>query len=116
MRVAKMLIEEHYLKRELNDEMSEKVFDRYLTYLDFNHVYFLQSDIDQFMAEKDNIDDYLRAGDVRIANRIFDVFLTRVEARIARGWSQRSSVLARHDWVRDAATGVWLGPRDVTRR
>ncbi|MCA9263132.1 MAG: carbohydrate kinase family protein [Planctomycetales bacterium] len=39
-----------------------------------------------------------------------------VEARIARGWSQRSSVLARHDWVRDAATGVWLGPRDVTRR
>ena len=83
MRVAKMLIEEHYLKRELNDEMSEKVFDRYLTYLDFNHVYFLQSDIDAFTKKyRHTLDDALLSKDVQPAIEIYNVYKERVKSRV----------------------------------
>lgn len=83
MRVAKMLIEEHYLKRELNDEMSEKVFDRYLSFLDFNHVYFLQSDVDAFTKKyRHTLDDSLLSKDVQPAIEIYNVYKERVRSRV----------------------------------
>ena len=50
-RATTRLTQSHYRKFQLDDEFSEKIFDRYLKALDFNRTTFLQSDIDE-MREK----------------------------------------------------------------
>lgn len=71
-RVTTRLTQSHYRKFELNDEFSQKVFDRYLNMLDFNHNTFLQSDVDQMRTEyADKLDDALNEGNLTIA---FDMY------------------------------------------
>jgi len=46
-------------------------------------LFFLQSDVDEFARERFSIDDYVKNGDLQMANRIFARFLQRVKERIA---------------------------------
>ena len=50
-RATTRLTQSHYRKFQLDDEFSEKIFDRYLKGLDFNRNTFLQSDIDDLRAK-----------------------------------------------------------------
>ena len=47
----------HYLRQPLNDEQSSKFLDRYLDSLDNLHLYFLQSDVQQFEKYRTTLDD-----------------------------------------------------------
>lgn len=87
--VSTLMDRRHLSGMRVNNQISERAMEMYFETLDPLKLYFTKSDVDQFMAEKDQIDDYLREGDVRIAKRIFDVFLARVETRIKRA----------HEWV-----------------
>jgi len=81
--VSALMDRQHVSKMKVNDEISRRAMDLFFERLDARKRFFLQSDIDQFSAERESIDDYIKRGDVSLAKRIFDVFLQRVDERIA---------------------------------
>jgi carboxyl-terminal processing protease len=81
--IAEYMHSQHLSKHPLDNEISERAFDQLLKSLDSMKVYFLQSDIDGFKANRDRLDEFARAGDMTFAIDVFKVFLKRVDERIA---------------------------------
>jgi carboxyl-terminal processing protease len=81
--VSALMDRRHLSEMHVNDEISHRTLDMFLKNMDRMKLFFLQSDVDEFMAERDSIDDYVKAGDVRIAKKVFDRFLQRVSERVA---------------------------------
>jgi carboxyl-terminal processing protease len=73
----------HYLHKEVNDELSAQILDKYLETLDPNRHFFLSSDIEAFDRYRYELDDALRAGEPDAAFVIFKTFRERVENRVA---------------------------------
>jgi carboxyl-terminal processing protease len=73
----------HLNRVPLSDAVSSNALSIYLDQLDFEHVYFLQSDIDEFSAMRGELDDQLRAGDLTFAFTVYNVLKTRVANRVA---------------------------------
>jgi len=69
----------HYLRQPFNDEKSAKFLDRYLDSLDNLHLYFLQSDVQQFEKYRTTLDDLTKEGDTTPARVIFTRFRERLE-------------------------------------
>ena len=65
--VASMVSNRHINHPEINDALSEKLLHRYLEIWDPQKLYLLQSDIDEFSAEKTSLDDRILKGDVQFA-------------------------------------------------
>lgn len=81
---ARILQSQHYLKPPLNDEVSSKFLDRYLDALDNFHMYFLQSDLNEFESYRTNLDDLTyKSGDMSPARVIFLRFIERLEQQYA---------------------------------
>ena len=81
--VANMLNEEHYLKVPFDDEISKKILDNYLEYLDYSRVYFTQEDVDGFREKYETeLDDAIRDGDIDAANEIYVIYKDRVQSRV----------------------------------
>lgn len=72
----------HYKQTELDDAMSEKIFENYFDSLDPNRSYFTQQDIEQFSDYRDRMDDALRDKNLQIAFDIFKTYRQRVEERV----------------------------------
>lgn len=85
--VAQMLTAGHYSHHPLDDEYSEKFFDRYLESLDPQHLHFTQADLEEFAHYRDQLDNLTignrRTGDVMPAFEIFNRFRQRLEQRVA---------------------------------
>ena len=84
---AQMLSQNHYSHHPLDDEYSEKFFDRYLESLDAQHLHFTQADLAEFDHYRDQLDDLTlgnrRTGDASPAFEIFSRFRQRLEQRVA---------------------------------
>ncbi len=80
--VTTLLSRYHYKKVDLNDSLSSVIFDNYLKTLDYNKLYFLQSDIDRFEIYRYNFDDYLKNGNLEAAFDIFNIYKIRLTERI----------------------------------
>ena len=77
-RVTTRLTQSHYRKFQLDDRFSEKIFDRYLKLLDYNHNTFIQADIDEMRAKYALlIDDELNEGRLDIAFAMYDLMMKR---------------------------------------
>ena len=72
----------HYKDTRLDDELSVKIFDRYLDLLDPNFSFFLASDIETFSPYRLHLDDALRHNDPSPAYDMFNVYVERVHARV----------------------------------
>jgi len=96
--VAALMDQEHLSDLQVNDETSQRAFDKFIDSLDGMKLFFLQSDIDEFARERFSIDDYVKNGDLRLAKRIFDRFLQRVKERIEVA---QSYVDVEHDFTLD---------------
>lgn len=96
--VAHLMDQDHLSDLQVNDETSERAFVKFVESLDAMKLFFLQSDIDEFAAEKFSIDDYVKKGDLRLARKIFKRFLQRVRERIAVA---QQYVDAEHDFTVD---------------
>lgn len=84
LRVTEMLEQEHYLRRNFDDSMSERLLDIYIEYLDFSRVYFTQEDIDRFYREyRTTLDDAIRNREIGAAYDIYGVYKERVRSRVA---------------------------------
>ncbi len=80
--VAALMNRDHLSDLQVNDEISQRAFEKFIDSLDAMKLFFLQSDIDEFAHEKFSIDDYVKRGDLRFAKRVFARYLQRVRERI----------------------------------
>lgn len=77
---ARMLERAHYLQQPLDDMMSERFLTRYLDTFDRQHLYFFQSDIEEFDLYSTHLDEMTRdAGDTTPAYVIFKRYLQRLD-------------------------------------
>ncbi len=72
----------HYKDTSLDDELSKKIFDRYLELLDPNFSFFLASDIEEFASYRLLLDDALQHSNPAPAYEIFNVYVQRVRNRV----------------------------------
>jgi len=71
----------HLTRLSLDDTVSSRTCTNYLSSLDYDRVYFLESDIVRFEKDQLNLDDALKNGDVSFAYEVFEVFRDRVRNR-----------------------------------
>jgi carboxyl-terminal processing protease len=79
--VAVLLERFHLARRALDDELAGRGLDNFFKSLDPMKIHFLQSDIDEFQAQRTKIDDQVRDGDIQLAFDIFARFQQRIEER-----------------------------------
>ncbi len=72
----------HYVKFSLDDDLSQKIFERYLRNLDYNKNFFLASDIESFANMSKLFDEALRTSNVQIAYDIYAINLQRRHERL----------------------------------
>lgn len=80
--VSYILDNNHYSKLKLNDSLSSAILDAYVTNLDNNRSYFLESDVKSFEKYRFSIDEFTRNEDVQVAFEIFHVFRQRYNERM----------------------------------
>src|SRR3954469_2318297 len=122
--VGRLLEEGHYTHQPLNDEVSKKFLKTYLEMLDFSHLFFTQQDVDALTAKyATSLDDDVLLGNLKPAYEIYDLYLKRVDDRVAKVKEQLSQEpdfknnatieLSRQKaaWPKDAAEAdqVWKG-------
>ncbi len=80
-RVAAWFSRSHYKKIRLDDELSNKIFNRFIDNLDYNKSIFLQKDIDAFAKYKNKFDEGIQLGELEFA---FDIYQESLKRRIKR--------------------------------
>jgi carboxyl-terminal processing protease len=73
--VGEMLSQAHYDPQSINDGFSKKVFNKYLSNLDQDKNFYLQSDIDDLKSFETKIDDEIKGAPVEFflaAGKVFD--------------------------------------------
>ncbi len=79
---TKFLANWHYKDTKLDDELSVKIFDRYLDLLDPNFSFYLASDIETFSPYRLRLDEALQHSDPTPAYDMFNVYVERVHERV----------------------------------
>jgi carboxyl-terminal processing protease len=101
--VAEMISKYHISQKTIDDRISQLLLKRLLKDLDPQKLYFLQSDIDVFSKYRDQLDDMLAVGNVDFARQVFDVYLRRLDERMAVAHKQ---IDAQHDFTIDETLTV----------
>lgn len=76
-RVSSQFLRAHYKQIDLDDELSVKIFDRFIRSLDFNRNVFSAEDIQGFAAYKNKFDDAIERGNLSIAYEIYQLNMQR---------------------------------------
>ena len=76
--ISYVLEEGHYSPQNLDDTFSEHVFEGYLKQLDPFKRYFYESDIKEFEAFKDKLDDEIKTSDITFFNLTHQRLLQRI--------------------------------------
>ena len=98
--IAKRMKLFHLSNQDMDDEISKKGFQLYLKSLDPSKMYFYQSDIDEFGASADKLDDLAKSGDLSFAFAVFNRFLKRIEERLV---VINQLIESEHDFTLDEA-------------
>ena len=81
--VAHMLENQHYSHKEFDNEMSSKLLENYLTYLDARHTFFTQEDVDKFRTDfSTTLDDHVMLRNISPAIDMYGVYKKRVKERV----------------------------------
>lgn len=80
--VCEFLHRGHLVKPEINDEISKRLFQRFLKDLDPSKLYFLKSDVEDFKKLEGGLADSLLRGDMTFAYKVYERFVTRVGERM----------------------------------
>lgn len=81
--IVDRLREGHFIRKPLDDEASNEMFDNYLDILDGRRVHFTAADIADFEPYRLVLDDALRDGDLEPAFAIYNRYRDRALQRIA---------------------------------
>jgi carboxyl-terminal processing protease len=116
--VCKLIEENHISHVRINEEVSSKVFKRYIELLDPRKLYFTQADVDELGQDKTKLGELMKHGNVDFAYNTFDLFLKRVVERKALA---DTLVDGKHDFtvdegmVIDAEKLPWAKSEDEIR-
>lgn len=81
--VGRILEHYHFRQSPLNDKVSATFLKNYLNALDYNHMIFLQSDVDEFNQKYGTkLDDFTLDGNTSPARYIFNVYKDRLAERV----------------------------------
>ena len=81
---ARLMQVEHYSHHALDETMAGKMLDMYLDTLDPRHLFFLQSDIDEFAAYRPKLSEMItKKGDTSVADKIYARYLERLDQQNA---------------------------------
>lgn len=76
--IHRVISEGHFSPKDLNDDFSKKVFDKYLEMTDYGKLFLLQQDIDAFREYETRIDDDIKEG----KTDLFDLVNERIKSRM----------------------------------
>jgi carboxyl-terminal processing protease len=76
-RVSSQFLRAHYKQIDLDDELSVKIFDRFIRSLDYNRNVFSIEDIKGFAAYKTKFDDAIERGNLSLAYEIYQLNMQR---------------------------------------
>ena len=79
--IVEQLRHNHYLQKNLDDDISSEVFDKYLELLDGARVFFLAGDIESIEKYRYSLDDALKRGNLKPAFEIFNLYQARLVER-----------------------------------
>lgn len=96
----------HYNKTPIDDRISTQAFDYYLDALDPSRSFFLQADIDQLSAYRNDFDDALRDGDTQVAYDIYNLYRERAETRIEKILAQVPDMVKGFDYTEDETLNI----------
>ncbi len=82
-RVADRLPHIHLNRNTFDDAIATNALALFIDSLDYDHTFFLASDITEFQKQATNLDNQVAAGDTSYAQVIFDRFKERVTNRVA---------------------------------
>ena len=80
--VSSLIQRQHLSKHAMDDEISVRAMKSFFKTIDPLKLYFYQKDIDEFMKQREAIDDMIKKGDISIAYTIYNRYLERVDERI----------------------------------
>ncbi len=72
----------HYAPREVDEELSEKLFDQYFSSLDRGRRYFLAEDIEEFSQYRDRLHKTISSGDLSFPYEVYNLYLRRMSERV----------------------------------
>ncbi|MFT5313385.1 MAG: carboxyl-terminal processing protease [Paraglaciecola sp.] len=76
-RISSHFLRSHYKEIDLDDQLSNKVFERFLRSLDLNRNVFLASDIEGFEKYRSKLDDAIEKGNLTVAYDIYQINMQR---------------------------------------
>lgn len=76
--IVEQLRHNHYLRKDLDDDVSSQIFEKYIEMLDGAKVYFLADDVAGLEKYRYTIDDALQRGDLGPAFEVFNLYQTRL--------------------------------------
>lgn len=83
--VGQWLEQGHYTRHKLDEDVSHRFLQTYLTALDYNKLYFTQKDVDEFEQKYgDTLGEAVIEGNLDPAREIFARFKQRLEDRVAK--------------------------------
>ena len=82
-RFARLFPSEHLSRHDLDDTISAQAWTNFLNGLDYEHLYFLDADIQALSAHQTALDDQLIDGDLHVPYAVYEMFLERVAERYA---------------------------------
>jgi carboxyl-terminal processing protease len=80
--IARQLQFTHFRELGINDQLSGEVFDAYLNYLDGQHIYLSQQDVDEFSAVRESLGSALKTGQLQPGFDIYNLVQRRVIERL----------------------------------
>ena len=80
-RLSRMFTRSHYSNVVLNDELSKKIFDKFVRTLDSNKNILLKQDVDAFTSLQTRFDEAIKLGDLTIA---YEMYSKALERRVER--------------------------------
>lgn len=81
--VCEMVSRKHISHKPIDDNISERLLNRYVKSLDRQKLYFTKADIAELQQYKTTLDDKLKEGNVDFAYSTFDMYLQRLERWMA---------------------------------
>jgi carboxyl-terminal processing protease len=80
---AELLARYHYKRMQLDDALSEKIFDQYLKSLDPEKLFFVQADVDQLSGDRTRLGNAILNEDLGVPFAIFNLYERRAVERFA---------------------------------
>lgn len=99
--VVHNLYQYHYSRKYLNDEFSQKVYERYLDLLDNTRSYFTQADINFFEKYKLSLDEAIKTNNLKPAFEIYNLYEKRAIERLTYALSLLDDGIKQFDFKKD---------------